>query len=311
MTKLKILLIALIFNLISCKNSVGLNQNEVCNKDEIYSMKLISAEDALKILKSNPDYIPIEVSKDSEYKKGHIDGAVNVWRPDFRAKSFTDYNGMICRSEELIDFLKNIGTKSNSTLLIYDNKGGCDAMRLSWVFDFYGFDHYKILNGGKASWKKHNYPLVTSENQIKRTSEFTFKTQPDSSLYATRTDVLKAINDTNTLLIDTREPYEYLGHPFIANNEVLDYKKGAFARGSIPSAIHLNWSELSDLEDDHRIKCTSDLLYNLQQKGIEKDKHIIVYCQSGSRSSHTSFVLKEILKSVSYTHLTLPTTPYV
>jgi thiosulfate/3-mercaptopyruvate sulfurtransferase len=37
------------------------------------------------------------------------------------------------------------------------------------------------------------------------------------------------------------------------------------------------------------------LKYNLERKGITRDKEIIVYCQSGSRSSHTAFVLKELL----------------
>ncbi|MDA9333362.1 rhodanese-like domain-containing protein [Saprospiraceae bacterium] len=35
--------------------------------------------------------------------------------------------------------------------------------------------------------------------------------------------------------------------------------------------------------------------YNLERKGITRDKEIIVYCQSGSRLSHTAFVLKELL----------------
>ena len=67
------------------------------------------------------------------------------------------------------------------------------------------------------------------------------------------------------------------------------------ARGCIPGAVHLNWSELSDLDGDHRIKCIKDLEYNLERKGITRDKEIIVYCQSGSRSSHTAFVLSKIL----------------
>ena len=35
--------------------------------------------------------------------------------------------------------------------------------------------------------------------------------------------------------------------------------------------------------------------YNFEQKGITRDKEIIVYCQSGSRSSHTTSVLGELL----------------
>ncbi|MBT3544564.1 MAG: hypothetical protein HN488_04370 [Saprospiraceae bacterium] len=38
-----------------------------------------------------------------------------------------------------------------------------------------------------------------------------------------------------------------------------------------------------------------NLKYNLERKGITRDKEIIVYCQSGSRSSHTTSVLGELL----------------
>jgi len=96
-------------------------------------------------------------------------------------------------------------------------------------------------------------------------------------------------------LVDTREPYEYHGNCFVKNNSVHNYKKGAFARGCIPTAIHLNWSDLADLATEDRIKCKKDLEYNLAQKGITKDKEIIVYCQSGSRSSHAAFVLRKVL----------------
>ena len=67
-------------------------------------------------------------------------------------------------------------------------------------------------------------------------------------------------------------------------------------RGCIPSSVHLNWSDMADLEADHRVKCHKDLEHDLRQKEIDRDKEIIVYCHSGSRSSHTYFVLKKVLK---------------
>lgn len=112
---------------------------------------------------------------------------------------------------------------------------------------------------------------------------------------ASISDVKSALDDPNVLLIDTREEYEYFGKPFISEDMVHNYKRGAFARGAIPGAIHLNWSEMSDLANDQMIKCKKDLIFNLEPQNITKDKNIIVYCQSGSRSSHTAFVLKEIL----------------
>ena len=82
---------------------------------------------------------------------------------------------------------------------------------------------------------------------------------------------------------------------YLNNGQVLAYKKGAFNRGSIPSSIHLNWSALADLNGDHRIKAEKDLKFDLERKGITPDKKIILYCHSGSRTSHTFYVLKHVL----------------
>lgn len=294
-TYLNIIVSLLLIIVISCDSNRD-GQPELCNKDEIFSPKLISVTEAAELLSSNDFLVPVEISKASEYQSGHLTNAINVWRPDFRSKIFSTYPGMVCNAEELEAFMQELGVSANTQLLLYDNKGGCDAMRLSWVFDCYGISNYKVLNGGKYAWSQAGYPLDTADYQPVTNLEFNIDVSLDSSLYATLDEVLMGINDPNTIIIDTREPYEYRGEPYIASGKVWSHKKGAFERGSIPGAVHLNWSDLSDLANDHRIKCAKDLIYNLKAKGISKEKKIIVYCQSGSRSSHTAFILREILQ---------------
>lgn len=280
---------------LSCKVDNSSYGFDSCNKDEISASRLVSVENAKLYLETDSTYLPIEVSNAKEYDNGHITNALNVWRPDFRSKLFTEYKGMMCSQTELQILFQNLGVTSNTQLLVYDNKGGCDAMRLAWVFDYYGVQNYQIINGGKTAWTQAGYALDTLSVTPTPNPNYVLSVAIDSSLCADRYDVIAGLNDPNVVIVDTRETYEYLGKPFIADDQVWKYKKGAFERGCIPGAIHLNWSELSDLANDHRIKCKKDLIYNLESKGITKDKSIIVYCQSGSRSSHTAFVLREIL----------------
>lgn len=284
----------LVISFSACRSDI-VDSHSICNKNTISSPKLISVGDAARIIASSDKVIPIEVSKPSEYQSGHISQAINVWRPDFRSKKFTTYKGMICDKYELESFLSDLGVQDDSQLLLYDNKGGCDAMRLSWVLDCYDVRNYKVINGGKLAWVQAMYPIDTTAFTPTPNPDYKLDSSLDSSLYAFKSDVLAALKDTNTIIVDTRELYEYLAQPFIVEGDVLSHKKGAFSRGSIPGAVHLNWSVLSDLADDHRIKCHKDLIYDLEAKGITKDKKVIVYCQSGSRSSHTAFVLREIL----------------
>lgn len=281
--------------LLSCTGSSDQHVSVICDKSDIVSSKLITVDEAKDVIENDHLYIPIEISKKEEYTSGHLPRAINTWRPDFRTNSNVLFSGMICNPIEFEQFLQSLGMSDQNILLLYDNKGGCDAMRLAWVFDFYGFQKYKVINGGKKLWIQSGFELDTVTTKPIRNLDFKFESQPDSSLYATYQDVLASLGNGNIVLVDTREDYEFLGLPFISNEEVLSYKAGAYARGCIPGAKHLNWSEQSDLSSDDRFKCIKDLEYNLERKGITRDKEIIVYCQSGSRSSHTAFVLRELL----------------
>ncbi len=266
----------------------------VCDKDEIAAANLISVEAAHDLIAQKKTLI-LEVSKEAEYLKGHIPNALNVWRPEFRAKEGYEYGGMRCSYKELVALLQRLGMSSDAELLLYDAKGGSDAMRFAWVLDYYNFKNYQVINGGKKLWAQKGFALSKEPVTPVANSEFNFSPKINKDILADSGEVLSAIINSETVIIDTRESYEYLGQCFVSKGELYEHKKGAFARGCIPSAVHLNWSQLVDLDDDHRIKCHKDLAHDLAERGITKDKHIIVYCQSGSRSSHTAFVLSKVL----------------
>jgi len=269
--------------------------NDDCDKSKITSSFLFSAAEANEYISKNDNAIIIQVSKPSVYRNEHLPNSINIWRPDFRSSVDTVVTGLRCSKTELEELLSRIGVDKEKLLIVYDNKGSVDAFRFTWVLDYYGFQNHKVLNGGLVTWKESGYPTTKEQTKPLPSKNFKIEGSLDTQLLANMNDVYLAINDTNTIIIDTREPYEFLGQPYIYKNEILPYKKGAYAAGAIPSAVHLNWSVLSDLGNDHRIKCEKDLKYDLARKGITRDKKIIVYCQSGSRSSHTAFVLRHIL----------------
>lgn len=294
LTARKILCLYLALTLfISCNKEKA--EVDLCDKDDISSPYLLTVQEAQRVIANESNVILIQISTLEKYNTEHIPNAINLWRPDFRSRVQSDISGLTCSKSELEDLLSAIGVDSSSSIIVYDNKGSVDAFRFTWVLDLYGFHNHKVINGGLTSWKRSGLPTTTESFTSPGHQEFKIHSSLDSTLIAHLSDVRSAINDPNTILVDTRESYEYLGQPFIDKNEVSKYKKGAYASGAIPTAIHLNWSTLSDLADDHRIKCKKDLKYDLLKMGITPDKNIIVYCQSGSRSSHTAFVLRHIL----------------
>ena len=266
------------------------------DKSDIAADNLISPKKAHALLKENPNkFIPIQVSKEKPFLVEHIPNAQNIWRPDYGATTKTPYGGLIPSREKLQGLLQNLGYENGRTLFLYDLKANVDALRFAWVLNLYGFDDFKIINGGLKFWKDSQLPVTKDLiNQVAK-SDFQLKEYFDDKIIANFEEVKNAIKDSNTILIDTREDYEFLGRPFIFKDSVLSYKIGAFDRGSIPSSIHLNWSTLADLKGDHRIKAERNLRFDLEEKGISPDKNIILYCQSGSRTSHTFYVLRDIL----------------
>lgn len=283
-------------SLLSCQNTTDDKPIHSDSKDHITSEHLISVAEADSILKAAPDNsILIQVTPLDKFNNGHIPGAYQIWRPDYGSTDSQGNSGMIAIPDQLNALLSSVCYKSEKTLLVYDNKGNVDALRFCWILELYGISNYKIINGGLKSWSSAGFPISKSQSQSCESLESDFVSSIDSTSYATYDEVLQSINNNDYLLVDTREDYEFKAEPFIKDGEIFAYKKGAFERGKIPGSIHLNWSELVDLNGDHRIKSQKDLEYDLQRKGITRDKNIIVYCQSGSRSAHTYYVLKHIL----------------
>ncbi len=290
-----ILTLGVMMLLTSCKDeSTSVNYSN--DKSDIQAHNLINPREAYDLLLKEPNkYIPVQVSKEKIFANGHIKNSQNIWRPDYGSSNNHPYGGLIPSQEKLEILLNRLGFDKGKTLLLYDAKANVDALRFAWVLSLYGINDYRIISGGLKFWKESNLPLDDQIVEFKHQSSFKLDKEFDQSIIANFDEVYAAINDENTILIDTREDYEYLGEPFIFKDSILSYKLGAFDRGSIPTSIHLNWSQLVDLNGDHRIKSEKDLRFDLETKGITSDKDIILYCHSGSRTSHTFYVLKEIL----------------
>jgi len=290
----KVFLVVISLLLLSCNSDSSIINNSE-TKDDISSTKLINPKALSDLMGNSDNYRLIQVSPKAIYDNEHLSNAFQLWRPEYGADSETPYGGMKASRSKMQALLRQLGVTAETTLILYDAKANVDALRLAWVLSYYGYENYKVINGGLQYCKQAGLAITKSIPPRPTESDYNLTSSIASNSLADFHQVMAAIKDTSTLIVDTREDYEFLGQPFISNDSIHREKKGAATYGSIPSAIHLNWSELADLDVDHRIKAKKDLQYNLSRVGITPDKKIILYCQSGSRTTHTYFVLKEIL----------------
>src|SRR5690554_2893986 len=108
-----------------------------------------------------PDLRIIEVSVNpGQYERGHIPGAVNVsWHTDLVDPVRRD----IASAEDFQKLLREAGVSSDSTVILYGDNNNWFAAWGAWVFDVYGVENVKLLDGGRAKWEKEGRPLTTRQ----------------------------------------------------------------------------------------------------------------------------------------------------
>ena len=111
----------------------------------------------------------------------------------------------------------------------------------------------------------------------------------DFSLRAFRDDILPRLGDAGLALVDVRSPAEFNGE-IIAPPGMSETAQRA---GHIPGAASIPWAQT--VKEDGTFKDAADLRALYDAKGVTADKDIIAYCRIGERSSHSWFVLHELL----------------
>jgi thiosulfate/3-mercaptopyruvate sulfurtransferase len=240
---------------------------------EVDALQRINEADSVKI---------IDLRKPEEYTKNHLPGAINIWRSDIEDDSLP-YDGMIASRKKMEALLSKLGIRNTDFLVIYDNNASCDAARLWWVLDYYGFTRTALLNGGLRAWDKVA-DLVVDVPKYPATT-FVFPEQTTSHLVIKLSDLLTEIQDSSLVIIDTRTIEEYRGDLI---------KKGAFEKGRILGSVHIEWMESVNYKEG-TFKSIDELERVFNAHGVNSTTNVVTYCHSGVRSSHTLFVLTQLL----------------
>jgi len=219
------------------------------------------------------------------YERGHIQGAVNFrWHTDLVDTVSRD----IVSRDNFQDLLQASGIDEDSTVIIYGDKNNWFAAWAAWVFDIYGVENVKLLDGGKNKWeaeKRALTPLAT------KTSPGNIQITKTNKLLRARLDDVVAVanKESDIALLDIRSAAEYSGKIF-APEGVPELSVRA---GHIPGAVNISWSKA--VNEDGTIKSADELEKIYAAAGIDGSTPIITYCRIGERSSHSWFVLNKVL----------------
>jgi len=228
----------------------------------------------------------VEVDVDtSAYEQGHIAGAVGWnWQSQLQQSLRRD----LISKEELEQLLGSSGIDNNTTVVLYGDNNNWFACWAFWQMKYYGHNDVRVMNGGRAKWEADGRPLTTTAANASAKSYQAGS--PNESIRAYRDQVLASVNAGNVALVDVRSPDEYSGTLLAPPNLP---QEGSQRGGHIPGAASIPWGQA--VSEDGTFKSLDDLQALYGGKGIDGNKDTVAYCRIGERSSHTWFVLTQLL----------------
>ena len=227
----------------------------------------------------------VEVDVDtSAYDQGHIEGAVGWdWTDQLQDTLSRD----IISKSDMEELLGGSGIGNDTTVILYGDNNNWFAAWAFWQMRLYGHEGVKLMDGGRAKWEAEGRPLTT--DVASHDSVRYIAAEPDNSIRAFRDDVLNAATTGNSFFVDVRAPEEFRGE--LLAPAALP-QEGAQRGGHIPGAANVPWA--TAVAEDGSFK-SADELIEIYGSRVDNSKPTIAYCRIGERSSHTWFVLTQLL----------------
>ncbi len=234
--------------------------------------------DRYRIVESNEDVLL--------YSTGHIPEAVHIdWINDLNDPTIRDY----IDPDAFAALCENKGISDDTTVVFYGDKSNWWACYAYWVFKLMGHPHCRVMDGGRKKWMQEGRD-TSRDVPSYQAAEHSVPIGQDRSIRAFRDEVLEHVRAKRPL-VDVRSPGEYTGELM----HMPDYpQEGALRGGHIPGAVSCPWSRATDEDGTFKSREELEAIY-AGELGLNRGDEVVAYCRIGERSSHTWFVLSELL----------------
>lgn len=219
-------------------------------------------------------YVVLDARKLEAFETEHIPGARWVDHAAWLSE-FEDGRDPAAWSRRIGD----LGIHRDSRVVVYDEGKDTYGARVWWTLRYWGLAHVRLLNGGWHRWKSSELPTSSEAAAAIAPAEFQVAAKPER--LATLDQVLESLEQNRWQIVDARSEAEHCGIERLENQRV----------GAIPSARHLEWTEVFDPES-RRMKDAAELKRLLDAAGIDLDRPTASHCQSGGRGAVMAFTLE-------------------
>jgi thiosulfate/3-mercaptopyruvate sulfurtransferase len=250
---------------------------EYAHPERLVSASWLSARlgtPGLRVIESDEDSLLYDI--------GHLPGALRIdWNKDLNDPVTRD----IIDGEAFARLMREKGISRDDTVVIYGDQSNWWAAFTLWVFDMFGHEDVRLLDGGRDAWmaEERDTSFVVPEFPP---SDYPAVERNDGGYRVFVDEVLSGIG--RTALVDVRSTEEYFGQVGSDNDPAVF---PALRQGHIPGAVNLPWQDNVHPNARFRSRAELEKLYGALDPGAETT----IYCHAGDRTAHTWFVLKYLL----------------
>ena len=212
-------------------------------------------------------YLPaMKRNAKAEYLSGHIPGAV-FFDIDAIADHSTDLPHMLPGPTQFAEMVGALGIADTVTVVVYDGHGLGGAPRVWWMFRIFGVKNVFILDGGLPAWTAEGRK---TEGGAVKSAPRKFNATMQTSAVAMDTDVMMAINDGKTQIVDARPAGRFAGRD--------PEPRPGLRGGHMPGAKNIPSSALIE---NGRLVSTDKIAAAFAKAGVDLDQPTISSCGSG------------------------------
>jgi len=219
----------------------------------------------------------VQESGRADWERAHIPGSVFADLAGDLSEPGTRLPFTMPTAERFAVAMERLGVGDGTRVVCYDANMNMWAARVWWMLRAFGFDNAGVLDGGWKKWSLEGRP-VTTESPSWPSAAFTAKSRPE--LIASREDVLAAVKDGATCIVDALTPTQYRGEgPAVYGRP-----------GHIVSSVNVSARDMVDRETGAYLPL--DVLRGrFAEVGATGAGRVITYCGGGIAATSDALVL--------------------
>lgn len=215
------------------------------------------------------------------YLQEHIPNAIFLHVETLRL-SRGGVPGQLMPAERLAEIFGGMGISPDHEVVVYSSTEDAFASATYVALALISIGHQRVgvLDGGFEKWKAENRPLT---NKIPQFEPRAYPPRPDTSLFRTLEWIKQHLDSPESVqLLDARAPQQYQA-------------------GHIPTAQNLFLREMLRPEGNISVwRNPDEIQAKLKQLGIDPQRTIVTYCNTGREASQLWFTLRYVLGIEAY-----------